>query len=311
MTHHGMLEQIEIEPSDNLTEKCESAGIVTAKLSAEGFEPEDYHDTLNSEKFLQWMKNRLIPSFQATYRRKTMVLILDNAKYHHARGEDWITPSKMNKVELGVFLRRVGVTQITNDEGRVFLSNKFTADASANGGGPTAAALRKVVSDYVKSHPAINTTLVHQLMDQHKYKLLYTPPYESWLQPIELVWARVKQQVAMLSRTGRTWQETAAQTRMALHNITAGDCTDIIQHTHKLMDEWLQTDAAGSLNRYGSLDALGRLTKSQREQCTDLNLEGGDLVGDDIQQRENQAPRSGSKNDEGIEREGGKKSIQV
>jgi hypothetical protein len=144
----------------------------------------------------------------------------------------------------------VGVTQITNKEGRVFPSTKFTADASANGGGPTAAALKKVVSDYVKSHPAINTTLVHQLMDQHKYKLLYTPPYELWLQPIELVWARVKHSVAMQSRTGRTWQETAAQTKTALHSITAEDCTDIIGHTHKLMDECLQSDAAGSLKRY-------------------------------------------------------------
>jgi transposase len=299
MTHDGMLEQIEIEPSDNLTDKCESAGIVTAKLSAEGFEPEDYHDTLNGEKYLQWMRNRVFPAFQAKYRRKTMVLILDNAKYHHARGEDWVTPSKMSKVELGVFLRRVGVTQITNDEGRVFPSTKFTADASAAGGGPTAVALRKVVSDYVKSHPAINTTLVKQLMDQHKYKLLYTPPYESWLQPIELVWARVKHQVAMQSRTGRTWQETAAQTRTALHDITAGDCKDIIEHTHTLMDEWLKSDAAGSLKRYGSLEALCRLTKAQREQCTDLNLEGGDLVGDDIQQRENEPPRDGFQNEEG------------
>jgi hypothetical protein len=62
-----------------------------------------------------------------------MVLILDNAKYHHAR-EDWVTPSQINKIELGVFLRRVGVTQITNDEGRVFPASKFTADASASGG---------------------------------------------------------------------------------------------------------------------------------------------------------------------------------
>jgi hypothetical protein len=93
-THDGMLEQFEIEPSDNLTEKWESAGIVTASLSAEGFEPEDYHDTLNGEKFLQWIRNRLIPAFQSKYKRKTMVLILDNAKYHHARGEDWSLPPR-------------------------------------------------------------------------------------------------------------------------------------------------------------------------------------------------------------------------
>ena len=29
-----------------------------------------------------------------------MVLILDNAKYHHCRGEDWVSPNKMKKTEL-------------------------------------------------------------------------------------------------------------------------------------------------------------------------------------------------------------------
>jgi hypothetical protein len=73
----------------------------------------------------------------------------------------------------------------------------------------------------------------------------------------------------MQSKTGRTWQETAAQTRTALHEITPKDCGNIIEHTHKLMDEWLKSDAAGSLKRYGSLEALGDMTEAQRQQCTD------------------------------------------
>jgi hypothetical protein len=52
--------------------------------------------------------------------------------------------------------------------------------------------LKQIVSVYVKSHPGINTTLVEQLMKENKYELLYIPPYELWLQPIELVWAREK-----------------------------------------------------------------------------------------------------------------------
>jgi hypothetical protein len=67
-----------------------------------------------------------------------------------------------------------------------------------------------------------------------------------------------------------------------------------------LMDEWLKSNAAGSLKRYGSIDALSRMTKAQREQCTDLNLEGDDLVGDDISTRENQVPRAGSRMEEGV-----------
>jgi hypothetical protein len=91
----------------------------------------------------------------------------------------------------------------------------------------------------------------------------------------------------------RSWQ--------ALQNITPEDTTKIIQHTHKLMDhEWLKSNAAGSLKRYGSIDAPCRMTKAQREQCTDLNLEGDDLVGDDFSTRENQVPRAGSRMEEGV-----------
>ena len=56
MTRDGMLDESkqQAEASDNLQEKAASAGIVSAKLSSEGSEPEDYHDTLNGEKFVAW-----------------------------------------------------------------------------------------------------------------------------------------------------------------------------------------------------------------------------------------------------------------
>jgi transposase len=287
MTKDGMLEMPDIDPSDNLNEQYASASVVSAKLSAEGFEPEDYHDTLNGEKFLQWVRNRLIPAFQAKYKRKKMVLILDNAKYHHARGIEWVYANKMTKPALGNFLRLAKVKSIKLPGGRVIKADKFTADAGS--GGPTVPDLREVVRDYIRSHPAINTTLVHQAMQPHKYQLLYTPPYESWIQPIELVWARVKHEVATQSMLGRKWQETQEQTKIALKNVSSQLCTNIIGHTHKLMNEWLQTDTAGSLKKHGSLEALGLLTPAQRAKCTDLNVEDELRVGEAEEEKENRA----------------------
>jgi transposase len=281
MTKDGMLEEFGGDPSDNLEERCASAAIVTNKLSAEGYEPEDYHDTLNGEKFLQWMKNRLIPAFKKKYPRKKMVLILDNAKYHHCRGGDWVCPNKMKKTELGVFLRMAGVKEIKMKDGRVIPAAKFTADArGVAGGGPTVKELKQIVSDYVKSHPGINTTLVEQLMKEHKHELLYTPPYESWLQPIELVWARVKHEVATQSRVGRTWQETADQTKAALKTITKELCEKIIKHTETMMNDWIESSEGGSLKPHKTIHALGRLTKKEREQITDLHLVDTLLTGD-------------------------------
>jgi len=278
MTKDGMLEHPKAKPSDNLSQKCKSAAIVTDKLSVKGFEPEDYHDTMNGEKFLEWINNRLIPAFKAKYKKKKMVLILDNAKYHHARGEDWVNANTMSKVELGTFLRQVKVPSI-NVGGYKFKADKYTADWLKKGkGGPTVEQLREVVRDYIKSHPAINTTLVHQALDRHDYELLYTPAYESWLQPIELVWARVKHEVATQSMLGRKWQETQEQTRVALKNIDKNLCAKLIRHTHTFMDEWLQTDEAGTLKQHGSLAVLRALSPEEREQCTDLNMEGDGLL---------------------------------
>jgi transposase len=147
-----------------------------------------------------------------------------------------------------VFLRLAGMKSINMDDRRVIPASKFTADTrGATGGGPTAVKLKEIVTEYIKSHPGINTTLVHQLMQQHKYELLYTPPYESWLQPIELVWARVKHDVATQSRVGRTWQETAQQTKAALKKITKELCGKIIRLTETMMDDWIESNDSGSL----------------------------------------------------------------
>ena len=180
------------------------------------------------------MRKRLFPAFNAKFPGKAMILILDNAKYHHARGPDWFDPKKMNKWELGRYLREAQVKQRKNAAGEetiVIPSSKFTADLAD--GGPLREELLTAVCDYVKSHPVINTTLVQQAMREHNKlnQLLYTPPYESWLQPIELVWARVKHEVATQAHTGRTHQQTAAQTKSALRSIHKNLCESIIQHT--------------------------------------------------------------------------------
>jgi len=132
---------------------------------------------------------------------------------------------------------------------------------------------------YIASYPGMNTVLA-QLMKHEGYELLYAPPYESWMQPIELMRARVKHEVATQSRRGRTHQQTADQTRTALTNITARTCQNIICHTHKLMDEWLRSSAAGSLQSFGNLAALQRATEEQLKMCDDLAADDGVVMPD-------------------------------
>ena len=311
MTRDGMLEDPQAEPTDDLSQVHASAAIVSVQLSAEGGDPEDYHKTLNGDKFVAWLRNRLLPAFEKCYntheeaekaqgaartratkkkQKKKMILILDNASYHHPHGEDWYTSSDMKKPALGKFLRDVaGVSSIADpNSGRVFAKEKLTADARGDGGGPTVKLMRSVVSDYLKSHPGVNTTVVQQLMSDRQHRLLYTPPYESWLQPIELAWAQVKHQVARQSVLGRTNGDTAEQTAAALKGMDKQRCNKIIEHTHKLMNEWLQSDDAGSLRPFGSLAALMAANSRQRAQCADLSVEEARLIEEKEAEKENQ-----------------------
>ena len=45
----------------------------------------DYHDNMNSDMFMQWIETRLLPVFEKTYPGKVMVLVANNAPYHHKR----------------------------------------------------------------------------------------------------------------------------------------------------------------------------------------------------------------------------------
>ena len=48
----------------------------------------DYHDNMNGTIYMQWLHNRLLPSFAARYPGQKMVLVLDNAATEHH--SEWI-----------------------------------------------------------------------------------------------------------------------------------------------------------------------------------------------------------------------------
>ena len=45
----------------------------------------DYHDNMNSDNFMRWVEERLVPTFESRFPGKKMILISDNAPHHHKR----------------------------------------------------------------------------------------------------------------------------------------------------------------------------------------------------------------------------------
>jgi transposase len=267
MTKDGLLEVEGVEPSNILTELYHSCALIFDEVCVDGITPADYHDTINGDKFIGWMQQRLLPTFKKLYPGQKMYLVLDNAKYHHHRGPDWFSPSAKKRGQLADFLRQRKVKSITVN-GVTFPASKFSADARGKAGGPTLAQLKAAVKQHLAEHPDINTTVPQQLMADKNYELLYTPPYVSDLQPIEMIWAFTKGLVARQSHRSRTPHTCAVQTREAMEKVTADLCQKQIQHCHAWIDEFMQSEEGGSLQQFGTLQVLQPLAAAL-QQCDD------------------------------------------
>jgi hypothetical protein len=64
---------------DNEQNTCE---LLWVSSSSKG----DYHDNMNSEMYMKWIVEKLVPTFERLHPCKQMPLIQDNAPYHHKRG---------------------------------------------------------------------------------------------------------------------------------------------------------------------------------------------------------------------------------
>ena len=57
----------------------------------------DYHQNVDSFMFMKWYTMRLLPAFKSQYPAKQMILILDNAPYHHSQSDSGLNLRTMTK----------------------------------------------------------------------------------------------------------------------------------------------------------------------------------------------------------------------
>lgn len=259
ITKDGMLQMPDIDVSNDLTNEELSCEFIFQSAGVN----DNYHSTINGSKWVAWLNNRLIPTFKARYPGKKMILVLDNARYHHARPFDWITPSSMSKKECETFLLHHHIDCITSMRDGV--ENTFTAATYDKRGkaAPTLVEMKAAVAAHLHSHPHLNSTLPQRAMSKEGWQLLYTPPYAPEVQPIELVWGAVKHTVAAQSSNDRTPTETRHQTEVAFEAMTADACVARILHCQQWMSAWLRTAGADELATYTDFeDVVTRLPDS-------------------------------------------------
>ena len=205
----------------------------------------DYHDNMNGSIYMQWLNNRLLVAFNKRYPRQKMVLVLDNASYHHHRGPDWINVHIMKKDDIAWKLIDLGVDTMTVERQKKGTETRekktFKAVSYYQRGGryaPTLDELKSELTKYLNDHPGINRTEVAKLFEANGHQLIYTPPYLPGVQPIERLWAYVKNYVASQYKSGRTMQQLLEQTHKGFYGdcaqhdgVTKELCADVIRHS--------------------------------------------------------------------------------
>jgi DDE superfamily endonuclease len=191
----------------------------------------DYHDNMNNEMFYKWVPGKLLPTFEKMYPRKKMILILDNASYHHRREINNL--GSLNKLELkklcddykvehldiplninrmNVLASKSEIAAHNQDENcRVYLNNNvdvFIRALTRNPMIPTSEELLYSTLKYLAIyHKELLECKVERLLKQHGHKIVWTPPYSPDLQPIELFWTAGKNHVANNHKFGRKMKE--------------------------------------------------------------------------------------------------------
>jgi len=249
--------------------------------NAKALPNDDYHAHLNHALYLMWLERRLIPAFRCKYPGKELILVLDNVAYHKKRGDSGVCAS-MSKVVAAQFLKEHlplerSIKGVGSQSGQSFKRELWTINASEVTGRISGASQATVVAaarEWVELHPELCVTivtetlrkLVHdQLIPLRQHSkgsfALFTVPYESESQPIEMVWARAKGFVRALHSAVRSDEQLLQHVTWSFHGAplelrealgtagvrhTAGIDSDLcrrcIEHSERFVNSWMARD---------------------------------------------------------------------
>jgi hypothetical protein len=199
----------------------------------------DYHDNMNSDNFSKWVDLKLIPTFEKLHPNKQMILICDNAPYHHKRRIGSLSSKskaqllKLGKdhdieyIDLPLTVERLSaisdmgdmmedVQYLNDDYCRVLFDvNKFKQRSGLNKPFvPSLEELKVGLITYIKNNkPELLECQIEKTLKERGHRILWTPPYSPDLQPIELFWAAGKNHARSFARNGITMKETVEYVR--------------------------------------------------------------------------------------------------
>lgn len=170
----------------------------------------DYHGQMNGTLFEKWFETELIPSLP-----ECSLIIMDNASYHKILSENSAPVATSSKIKIKKWL----------DQHKIAYSKD---------------PLKVELIELLNQHQPAPTYVVDEIAKKHGHEVVRTPPYHPELQPIELCWGVVKNEVAR--NCDFTMKNLEIQLESAFQKVTSVVCKKMIKKIKKIEDAFWMED---------------------------------------------------------------------
>ncbi len=166
---------------------------------------EDYHGSFNFEVFYNWFQNKFLPNLP-----QKSCIVMDRATYHMVP-EERLIPSQMKKSDIHKWLT----------EHSIYWEESW---------------LKPQLVTTLEKH-IDKTPIVQKEAHKNGHELLILPVHHPELNPIELVWAYVKNECAKKLRNDLTFTEVLENLKESFNNLSGQMCQNFYKHVIKTEKE--------------------------------------------------------------------------
>lgn len=179
--------------------------IPSAQLVFQSKSTVDYHEEMNSVVFKNWFLDLLRGLDESC------VIVMDNASYHSTYAEK-IPSTKTKKADIVEWLQ----------------NKKIPHNATK-----TRPELLSIVKEHKEKYRAYE---LDQIAYEMGHEVVRLPPYHCQYNPIELIWAQVKSEIAHKNKTFKI-KDVRKLLEEALLNVTVDDWKKCVKHAEELQED--------------------------------------------------------------------------
>lgn len=171
----------------------------------------DYHGQMNWDLFQKWFVEQLLPNIPSQ-----SIIVMDNAPYHNVLADHSAPTPACSKEKIRTWLE----------------SNKIPCKDDC---------LKVELVEILKKISPEPTYAIDVIASKQRHEVIRTPPYHPELQPIEICWGVVKNEVAR--NCDFSMDHLKLQLENSFEKVTAKTCQKIIKKVRSIEDAFWKEDA--------------------------------------------------------------------